>query len=64
MLLHKHDKVLTHWGRVTHVLVQHTNIASDNGLSPVLLQAIIWTNADILSIGPYKTYFSEILFKI
>ena len=32
--------------------VQHANIASDNGLSPVQRQAIIWTNAAILSIIP------------
>ena len=46
--------ILTHWGRVTHVYVsvQHANIASDNGLSPVRHQAIIRTNAAILSIRP------------
>ena len=44
--------------------VQHTNIASDNCLSPVWCQAIIRTDAAILSITPYGTYFSEILFKI
>ena len=32
--------------------VQHINIASDDGLSPVRRQAIIWTNAAILSIRP------------
>ena len=32
--------------------VQHSNIASDNGLSLVLRQAIIWINAAILSIRP------------
>ena len=30
--------------------VPQTNIASDNGLSPDRRQAIIWTNAGILSI--------------
>ena len=44
--------------------VQYTNIASDNGLAPVRRQAIIWTNAAILSIRPYWTYFNEILFQI
>ena len=34
------------------VSVQHTNIASDNGLLPVRRQAIIWTHAAILSIRP------------
>ena len=32
--------------------VQHTNIASDSGLSPIQHQAIIWTNAAILLIRP------------
>ena len=41
-----------------------TTIGSDNGLSPSRCQAIIWTNAGILSIGPLGTYFSEILIKI
>ena len=41
-----------------------TLIGSDNGLSPHLGQAIIRTNAGILSIRPLGTHFSEILFKI
>ena len=39
-------------------------IGSDNGLSPVRRQAIIWTNAWILLIGPLGTNFSEILIEI
>ena len=35
------------------------NIGPDNGLSPILRQAIIWTNAGLLSIGPLGTNFSE-----
>ena len=35
-------------------------IGSDNGLSPVWRQAIIWINAGLLSIGPLTTHFSEI----
>ena len=27
-------------------------IGSDNGVAPVRHQTIIWTNADVLSIGP------------
>ena len=43
----------THWGRVTHICVgKLTIIGSDNGLSPVRRQAIIWTNAGILFIRP------------
>ena len=56
---------LTHWGRVTHICVgKVTIIGSDNGLSPDRRQAIIWTNAGILSIGPLGTKFSEILIAI
>ena len=56
---------LTHWGRVTHICVSKlTIIGSDNGLSPGRRQAIIWTNAGILLIGPLGTNFSEILIAI
>ena len=56
---------LTHWGRVTHICVSNlTVIASDNGLSPGRRQAIIWTNAGMLVIGPLGTNFSEILTEI
>ena len=57
--------MLTHWGRVTHICVgKLTIIGSDNGLSPGRRQAIIWTNAGILLIGPLGTNFSEILIEI
>ena len=56
---------LTHWGRVTHICVSKlTIICSDNGLSPDRCQAIIWTNAGLLLIGPLGTNFSEILIEI
>ena len=56
---------LTHWGRVTHICVSRLDITgSDNGLSPGRHQAIIWTNAGILLIGPSGTNFSENLIKI
>ena len=56
---------LTHWGRVTHIcVVKLTIIGSDNGLSPGRRQAIIWTNAGILLIGPLETNFIEILIGI
>ena len=56
---------LTHWGRVTHICVGNlTIIGSDIGLSPDRHQAIIWTNAAILLIGPLGTWFSEILIGI
>ena len=56
---------ITHWGRVTHICVgKLTIVGSDNGLSPERRQAIIWTNAGILLIGPLGTNFSEILIEI
>ena len=52
---------LTHWGRVMHICVSElTIIGSDNGLSPERHQAIIWTNAGMLIIGPLRSNFSEI----
>ena len=57
--------ILTHWGRVTHICVSNlTIIGSDNGLLPDRRQAIIWTNAGLLLIGPLGTNFSEILIAI
>ena len=44
--------------------MNQVSIGSDNGLSPIRRQAIIWTNAGLLSIGPLETNFSEILIKI
>ena len=43
---------------------KQTIIGSNNGLSPGRRQAIIWTNAGILLIGPLGTNFSEILIGI
>ena len=58
-------KLLTHWGRLTHICVSKlTIIGSDNGLSPGRHQAIIWTNAGILLIWPLGKNFSEILINI
>ena len=56
---------LTHWGWVTHICVSKlTIIGSDNGLSPDRRQAIIWTNAALLLIGPWGTNLGEILIEI
>ena len=50
---------------MTHICVGKLSIIdSDNGLSPVRRQAIIWTNAGMLLIGPLGTNFSEILIEI
>ena len=56
---------ITHWGRVMHICVSKLIIiGSGNGLSPDRRQAIIWTNAGLLLIGPFETNFSEILIEI
>ena len=44
--------------------VNGVSIFSGNGLSPVRRQAIIWTSADVLSIEPLETNFSEIRIKV
>ena len=44
--------------------VNYTTIGSDNGLSPGRRQAIIWTNAGILLIGPWGTNSGETFIKI
>ena len=55
----------THWGRVMHICISKLTItASDNGLSPGSRQAIIWTNAEIMIIGPLGIKFTEILIEI
>ena len=50
---------------MTHICVSKlTIIGSDNGLSPGRRQAIIWTDAGILLIGPLGTNVSEIFIEI
>ena len=57
--------ILTYWSRMTHICVSKLKIiGSDNGLSHGRCQAIIWTNAGILLIGPLGTNFSEILIAV
>ena len=52
--------LLTHGGRVKHICVSELTIfGSDKGLSPGRSQAIVWTNAGILLIGPLETNVSE-----
>ena len=56
---------LIHWGWVTHIYVSKvTIIGSDDGLLPGRHQAIIWTTAGIVLIGPLGTNFSEVLIEI
>ena len=55
-----HTTTLPHWGPVRHICVCYlTIIGSDNGLSPGRRQAIIWTYAFILLIGPLGKNFNE-----
>ena len=56
---------LTYWGWGTHICVGNlTIIGSDDGLALSRRQAIIWTNAGIVLIGPLGTNFSETLTEI
>ena len=57
--------VLTHWGQVTFLCIGNlATIGLHNGLLPGWRQAIFWTSAAILLIGPLGTNFSEILIEI
>ena len=48
---------------MAHICVSTlTTIGSDNGLSPGLRQAIIWTIASMLLTGTLETIFSGVLF--
>ena len=55
--------LISPWCRI-YASVNRVKIGSDNGLSPDRRQAIIWTNTRILSIGPFRTKFSDIRIKI
>ena len=71
LLFSKYDD---HWCKVVINTFRQSNahicisdlpvIGSDNGLSPGQHQAIMWTNAGILLIGPLGTNISDILIKI
>ena len=53
--------ILTQWGRWVsiHTSIPSVIIGSDNGMSPARCQAIIWTNAALLSIRPWGIKVSE-----
>ena len=58
-------KILTHWGRVTHICVGNLTVnGPDNDLSPGRRQVIIWTNDGMLLIGHLVTNFNEIIIEI
>ena len=44
--------------------VNRVNIGSGNGLAPIRRQAIIYINAELVSIGALRTNFNEILIKV
>ena len=50
------NRPLTHWGRAGRVYasVNYAIIGSDNGLSPVGRQAVVWTNAYYCQLDPWK----------
>ena len=50
----KYLNLLTHWGRDKHMCVRElgSDNGSDKGVSPVLCQAIICTNADLFQLVP------------
>ena len=59
------NTTLTHLTLVPHICVSElVRIVSDNGLSPIQCEAIIWTNAGLLSIAPKGKNISEISIKI
>ena len=48
------------WYCCLYVSMNWVNIGSGNGFSPVRHQVITWTNAGLLSTGPFETKYSEI----
>ena len=58
-----YSKLISPSGRI-YVSVNWVSIGSDNGLLPAWHQAITWTNAHLLSIGPLEKNFNEIWTKI
>ena len=60
-----YNSLLTHCDQMRHIFVNKLSvIASDNGLSAGRRQAIIWTNAGILLIGPFGAKFNDIFTEI
>ena len=45
---------------IVYASINWVSVGSDSGLSPIQRQAITWTIADLLSIGPFETNFNEI----
>ena len=63
-LVPMHKAISIHCDAYSSFVSKSTIIGSDSGLSPGRRQAIIWTNAGILLIGPLGTNFSENLIEI
>ena len=58
------DEILIQLSEAWWCVSKLTVIGPYDGLLPGRHQAIIWTNARILLIGPFETNFSEIFFEI
>ena len=57
--------LLAHWGSMAHIwIVNSVIIGTVNGLVPIRLQAVSWTNADSLSIWPWIIECSKTWIKI
>ena len=59
-----HWNLCMQWWYIYTCEVQVGHYGLNNGLAPDRSQAILWTNADLLSTGPLKTDMTEILIKI
>ena len=59
----RHGYLISPWCRI-NVSVNRANIVSYNGLSRIRRQAMIWTKAGLLAIGPLGTNVSDISNKI
>ena len=62
--LEQNDKYIERSSDAYMRTFQHTNIASDNGLSPSRFRAIIWTNDGMVLIEPLWKKISEIVIEI
>ena len=72
-LLNAHDTcaksgencMLTHWGQVTHIgVIKNTNIASDNGLSPVGAKPFSESILPYCQLGPEEHISINVLSEI
>ena len=62
-LISSHLILSCHWSHLisSHLILSYLVIDSYNGMSPVRRQGIVWTNAELLSIGPLGTNFGQVV---